>query len=232
MAEAGPLDELDSARAQLLHAQITFATTRGRDAPPLLLEAAKRLEPLDATLAPRTYLEAFAAALSADRLARGGDAREIAAAVLAADWERPARARLRSAPRRARPPHHRGLRRGRAGAEGGAARVPGGAALRGGGAALAVAGLPHRPGARRRRGLGRAHRAPGRARPPDRCAVRAADRARRPRPRRALLRPARIGDRAGRRGGRRRGGDRQPRRAARRRSRSRTGAVGKRRRGR
>ena len=75
-----------AARAQLLHAQITFATTRGRDAPPLLLEAAKRLEPLDATLARETYLEAFAAALSADRLVRGGDAREVAAAVLAADW--------------------------------------------------------------------------------------------------------------------------------------------------
>jgi DNA-binding CsgD family transcriptional regulator len=88
MAEALPLDELDRARAQLLHAQITFARTRGGDAPPLLLEAAKRLEPLDATLAHATYLEAFAAALSADRLARGGDAREVAAAVLAADWER------------------------------------------------------------------------------------------------------------------------------------------------
>ncbi len=87
LAEAGPLDELEQARAQLLHAQITFAATRGRDAPPLLLEAAKRLEPLDATLARETYLEAFAAALSADRLVRGGDAREVAAAVLAADWE-------------------------------------------------------------------------------------------------------------------------------------------------
>jgi DNA-binding CsgD family transcriptional regulator len=86
MAEAGPLEELDHARAQLLQAQITFAETRGRDAPPLLLEAAKRLEPLDATLARETYLEAFAAALSADRLVRAGDTREVAAAVLAADW--------------------------------------------------------------------------------------------------------------------------------------------------
>ena len=92
MAEAGPLDELERARAQLLHAQIAFATTRGRDAPPLLLAAAKRLEPLDATLARETYLEAFAAALSADRLVRGGDAREVAAAVLAADWEPSTRA--------------------------------------------------------------------------------------------------------------------------------------------
>jgi DNA-binding CsgD family transcriptional regulator len=86
MAEAGSLDELEQARAQLLHAEITFATTRGRDAPPLLLAAAKRLEPLDATLARETYLEAFAAALSADRLASGGDAGEVASAVLAADW--------------------------------------------------------------------------------------------------------------------------------------------------
>lgn len=92
MAQAGPLDELERARAQLLQAQITFAMTRGRDAPPLLLEAARRLEPLDATLARETYLEAFAAALSADRLVRGGDAREIAAAVLAANWEPSTRA--------------------------------------------------------------------------------------------------------------------------------------------
>jgi DNA-binding CsgD family transcriptional regulator len=85
-AQAGPLDELRSARAQLLRAQITFATTRGRDAPPLLLAAAKRLEPLDATLARETYLDAFAAALSAERLVSGGDTREVAAAVLAAGW--------------------------------------------------------------------------------------------------------------------------------------------------
>src|SRR6266702_3832991 len=92
MAQAGPLDEHERARAQLLHAQITFAMTRGRDAPPLLLEAARRLEPLDPRLARETYLEAFAAALSADRLVRGGDAREVAAAVLAADWESSTRA--------------------------------------------------------------------------------------------------------------------------------------------
>ena len=33
MAQAGPLDELQRARAELLRAQITFAVTRGRDAP-------------------------------------------------------------------------------------------------------------------------------------------------------------------------------------------------------
>jgi DNA-binding CsgD family transcriptional regulator len=92
MAEGGPLDELERARAQLLRAQIAFGATRGRDAPPLLLAAAKRLEPLDTELARETYLEAFAAALSADRLARGGDAREVAAAVRAAEWEPSTRA--------------------------------------------------------------------------------------------------------------------------------------------
>ncbi len=92
VAKAGSLDDLEQARAQLLHAEIAFAMTRGRDAPPLLLEAAKRLEPLDPRLARETYLEAFAAALSADRLVRGGDAREVAAAVLAADWEPSTRA--------------------------------------------------------------------------------------------------------------------------------------------
>jgi DNA-binding CsgD family transcriptional regulator len=92
MAQAGPLDEHERARAQLLHAQITFAMTRGRDAPPLLLEAARRLEQLDPRAAREGYVEAFAAALSADRLVRGGDAREVAAAVLAAGWATSTRA--------------------------------------------------------------------------------------------------------------------------------------------
>jgi DNA-binding CsgD family transcriptional regulator len=86
MARAGPLDELQRACAQLLQAQITFAVTHGRDAPRLLLDAARRLEPLDATLARETYLDAFSAALFADRLARGGDVRQIAEAVLMASW--------------------------------------------------------------------------------------------------------------------------------------------------
>jgi len=86
MARSGPLDELEDARAQLLHAQIVFAMTRGRDAPALLIGAAKRLESLDADLAREAYLEAFAAAVSADRLVEGCDAREVAVSVLAAGW--------------------------------------------------------------------------------------------------------------------------------------------------
>ena len=86
IAQAGRLDDLERARAQLLRAQIAFAVNRGSDAPPLFLEAAKHLEPLDASLARETYLEAFSAALFADRLARHGGVREVAEAVLEADW--------------------------------------------------------------------------------------------------------------------------------------------------
>jgi DNA-binding CsgD family transcriptional regulator len=86
LAEAGPLDELDQVRVELLRGQVTFAVTRGGDAPQLLLQAAKRLEPMDGALARETYLEAFAAALFADQLTRGSGVREIAEAVLAAEW--------------------------------------------------------------------------------------------------------------------------------------------------
>jgi DNA-binding CsgD family transcriptional regulator/tetratricopeptide (TPR) repeat protein len=68
MAQAGPLDELQRARGDLLRAQIAFASSHGRDAPPLLLSAARQLEALDAGLARETYLEAFTAALFVGRL--------------------------------------------------------------------------------------------------------------------------------------------------------------------
>jgi hypothetical protein len=53
-AELGPVDELQRARLERLRAQIAFASRRGRDAPPLLLEAARRLDPLDAAMARET----------------------------------------------------------------------------------------------------------------------------------------------------------------------------------
>ena len=68
MAQAGPLDELQRARGDLLRAQVAFASSHGRDAPPLLLSAAKQLEALDVGLARETYLEAFTAALFVGRL--------------------------------------------------------------------------------------------------------------------------------------------------------------------
>jgi DNA-binding CsgD family transcriptional regulator/tetratricopeptide (TPR) repeat protein len=79
-AELGPVDELQRARLERLGAQIAFTTRRGSDAPPLLLEAARRLEPLDAQMARDTYLEAIASAMFAGRLGTGPDAREVAEA--------------------------------------------------------------------------------------------------------------------------------------------------------
>jgi DNA-binding CsgD family transcriptional regulator len=79
-AQAGPLGDLDSARAQRMMAQTAFALRRGRDAPPLLLRAAQRLENLDAGLARQTYLEALVAAIYAGRLAREGDVLAVARA--------------------------------------------------------------------------------------------------------------------------------------------------------
>ena len=79
-AEAGPPDELRRARADLLRGQIAFSSSRGSDAPPLLLKAARQFEPLDPRLARETYLDALAAATFAGRLALGGGMREVAEA--------------------------------------------------------------------------------------------------------------------------------------------------------
>jgi ATP/maltotriose-dependent transcriptional regulator MalT len=65
IAEAGPLDELQRARAEQVRAQIAFTQSRGSDASRLMLAAARRLEPLDPTLAREAYLDALAAALEA-----------------------------------------------------------------------------------------------------------------------------------------------------------------------
>jgi DNA-binding CsgD family transcriptional regulator len=90
-AQATPLDELQRARVDLLRGQIAFASGHGSDAPPLLLEAAKRLEPLDPELARETYLDAWGAALFAGRLATAGS-------LVDASWA------ARSAPAPKRPP--------------------------------------------------------------------------------------------------------------------------------
>ena len=52
-AEAGPLDELQRAQIDLLRAQLAFISSRGTDAIPLLLAAARRLERLDIAVAAR-----------------------------------------------------------------------------------------------------------------------------------------------------------------------------------
>src|SRR3984885_11630221 len=93
IAESGPLNELQRAQVALLRGEVEFAVNRGRDAPPLLLSAARRLEPLDTGLARVTYLEALSAAISAGRLgARDGVRRTADAARRAPPSLQPARA--------------------------------------------------------------------------------------------------------------------------------------------
>jgi DNA-binding CsgD family transcriptional regulator len=83
-AEAGPQDQFRRARAELLRGQIAFASSRGNDASPLLLRAARRFEPLDSRLARETYLEALAAAAFAGRLTLDAGMREVAEAARSA----------------------------------------------------------------------------------------------------------------------------------------------------
>ena len=82
-AEAGVLDEFASARMDLLRGQIAFASSRGSDAPSLLLKAAKRLEPLNRDLARDTYLTAWMAATYAGHLAGAGHMLEVCRAAQA-----------------------------------------------------------------------------------------------------------------------------------------------------
>jgi DNA-binding CsgD family transcriptional regulator len=65
MAEAGALDEFQRAWVDLLRGHIALASGLGRDAPPLLLKAARRLELFDLELARETYLNAWGAAVLA-----------------------------------------------------------------------------------------------------------------------------------------------------------------------
>jgi len=80
-AEAGSLDESQLARVDLLRANVAFASGLGRDAPALLLKAAKRLEPFDLSLARETYLSVLGAAGMAGNLAAGGIAAALRDAV-------------------------------------------------------------------------------------------------------------------------------------------------------
>jgi DNA-binding CsgD family transcriptional regulator/predicted negative regulator of RcsB-dependent stress response len=79
-AAAGPLDEFQRARVDLLRGHIAFASGSGSDAPLLLLKAAQRLEAVDPKVARETYLTAWRAANLAGQ---GGVALEICRAVRA-----------------------------------------------------------------------------------------------------------------------------------------------------
>ncbi|WP_436528807.1 AAA family ATPase [Actinoplanes sp. HUAS TT8] len=82
-AGMGPGDELRGAMIGLLRGQMAFASaTRSAEAPGLLVDTARRLEPLDPGLARQTYLEAFAGAVFVGRLATDTGLAEVATAAL------------------------------------------------------------------------------------------------------------------------------------------------------
>jgi DNA-binding CsgD family transcriptional regulator len=82
-AEAGALDELQRARIDLLRARIAAASSFGAAAAQLL-EAARKLEPLDVDLARATYLDAWGTALAAGDLAHAGTLRDVSLAARSA----------------------------------------------------------------------------------------------------------------------------------------------------
>src|ERR1700736_943865 len=82
--EAAPLDPVQAIELQRVRGQIAMMQRRSTDAAQLLLDAARRLEPLDAELARETYLEALAAAIWAAGLGSPGDLLEVAKAARAA----------------------------------------------------------------------------------------------------------------------------------------------------
>ena len=84
IAEAGPPDDFQQARMDLVKAELSFVTNRGSDAPSLLLKAASRLEPIDVRLSRATYLQALAAGMFAGQMALGGGVLEVARAAVAA----------------------------------------------------------------------------------------------------------------------------------------------------
>jgi DNA-binding CsgD family transcriptional regulator len=83
-AESDPLDEFQRARVHIVRGQLAFASSHGRDAPPLLLAAARQLEPISPELARDAYLDALAAAIFVGRLAGDVGLLEVAAAARAA----------------------------------------------------------------------------------------------------------------------------------------------------
>jgi DNA-binding CsgD family transcriptional regulator len=71
-ADAGPLDELGRAHAELLKGRIALEQKRGDDAGRLMASAARRLELLDPELARETYLETLGGAMVGDLEVPGG----------------------------------------------------------------------------------------------------------------------------------------------------------------
>ena len=93
MAESGPLSGFQQANADLMRAHLAFNASRGTEAPPLLLKAARKLELIDPRLSRATYLDAVSAAIFTGRLAApGSGVLEVARAARSAPPTRTPRA--------------------------------------------------------------------------------------------------------------------------------------------
>ena len=111
-ASSGPLGELEQATLEQLRGRVALHLSRSGEAAALLLNAARRLAPLERELARDTHLEALYAASVAGRLGGGvSGVAQAAARRPAAAWSP---ARRRSAARRSRPALHRRVPRKRA----------------------------------------------------------------------------------------------------------------------
>jgi DNA-binding CsgD family transcriptional regulator len=71
-ARAASVDDVQRSRVERLKGQAQYASTPGPEAPLVLLQAAKTLEPLDVRLARETYLDAWMASFAAGPRARSG----------------------------------------------------------------------------------------------------------------------------------------------------------------
>jgi DNA-binding CsgD family transcriptional regulator len=82
-AESGRIDGFQRARATLLRGHAALVSAYGSQASSLLFQAARELEAFDVTLARRSYLTAWGAAVSANHLGGADVLAEICRAVLA-----------------------------------------------------------------------------------------------------------------------------------------------------
>jgi DNA-binding CsgD family transcriptional regulator len=83
-AQLGPLDEFHRVSVDVLRGRVMTTQRRPRDAPPLLLGAARQLERYDRGVARETYRDAFIAAIYVGRFAGDGGLPEVAAAIRSA----------------------------------------------------------------------------------------------------------------------------------------------------
>ena len=84
IAKRGPLNDFHRPLVDVLRGQVATMQRRPRDAPPLLLGAARQLELFDRQAARSTYRDAFIAVIYAGRFGDQAGLREVAAAILSA----------------------------------------------------------------------------------------------------------------------------------------------------